>query len=313
MPTDLLLPAFALTLLANAALVAVAIRWLLRARAERDRPDPADRGRLEIETEPFDPPTRPVRTPPAPEPAEVEPPLALGPSKPPRRTPAAAPGAAKNAAAAKPGAPKPLPAKPVRRTKQALATDKNPTRSEPRRGGRRRFSLPPLDDDHERVSRSIETFLSGGDGADASDEASAGPGSATVATTVAVVAIDGLHPGAAGADRQAVDDVVATVERTLHAAARSADQVTAVGAGRYRVVLPATGELAARAYLRRVRATVGPSLEAIDAPLVLVTATATVLDDPIQVAIAQAEARLDAALASAARRASDQEPRVVPS
>jgi hypothetical protein len=312
MPTDLLLPAFALTLLANAALVAVAIRWLLRARDERDRPKPADRGRLETTTEPIDPPTRPVGKPPAPEPSRIDPPPAAGPTKPPRPTRAAAPGTAKKPAAAKPGAPKPVPTKPARPTKQALATDRDRPRSEPRRGGRRRFSLPPLDDDHERVSRSIETFLSGSESADAVDGASAGAGSPTVATTVATVAIHGLHPRAAGADRQAVDDVVATVERTLHAAARSADQVTAVGAGRFRVVLAGTGELAARAYLRRVRATVGPSLEAADAPLVLVTATATVLDDPVQVAIAQAEARLDTALAGAARRASGDEPRVAP-
>ena len=312
MPTDLLLPAFALTLLANAALVAVAIRWLLRARGERDRPEPANRGRIETPTEPLDPPTRAVRNPPASEPAGVDPPPAAGPTKPPRRTRAAPPGTAKKPAAAKPDVPKPLPAKPARQTKQALATERDPARSERLRGGRRRFSLPPLDDDHERVSRSIETFLSGSEGAEASDGTAAGPDSPTVATTVAIVAIDGLHPGAAGAGRQAVDDVVATVERTLHAAARAADQVTAVGAGRFRVVLAGTGELAARAYLRRVRATVGPSLEAANAPLVLVTATATVLDDPVQVAIAHAETRLDAALAGAARRASGDEPRAAP-
>jgi len=37
MPTELLLPAFVLTLVANAILVAVAVRALLRARDDRDR------------------------------------------------------------------------------------------------------------------------------------------------------------------------------------------------------------------------------------------------------------------------------------
>ena len=139
----------------------------------------------------------------------------------------------------------------------------------------RRHSLPDLDEDHERINRSIETFLSG---SETSDDA-AGPDTTTVATTVALVAIDGLATDPSVVDPGAVKGVVATVERTLRDAARSADRVTPVGTGRFRVVLPATGELAARAYLRRVRATVGPSLEAADGPLGLVTATATVLDE----------------------------------
>ena len=40
------------------------------------------------------------------------------------------------------------------------------SRSTEARRGRRRFALPPLDDDHERVSRSIETFLGGIEAAD---------------------------------------------------------------------------------------------------------------------------------------------------
>jgi hypothetical protein len=198
--------------------------------------------------------------------------------------------------------------------RRTTASPRDPTpRPEPdrprgdrRRGGRRRFSLPPLDDDHERVNRSIETFLSGGDAVESPDAGSP----AAIATTVAVVAIEGLEPGPSGDELSALDGVVATVERTLRGAARAADRVTTTAPGRYRVVLPATGELAARAYLRRVRATVEPSLEAADVPLGLLTATATVLDDTTDVAVARAEARLDAALASGIGRASGDEPRV---
>jgi GGDEF domain-containing protein len=153
--------------------------------------------------------------------------------------------------------------------------------------------------------RSIETFLLGGEAADAEAQA----GSTAEATTVAVVAIDGLETNATRADRQAFDAAVATVERTLRGAARAADRVTATGRGRFRIVLPATGELAARAYLRRVRASVEPSLSAAAIPLGLVTATSTVLDEAAGIAIAQAEARLDTALASAPRRKPVQRPR----
>ncbi len=62
--------------------------------------------------------------------------------------------------------------------------------------------------------------------------------------------------------------------------------------GRFRVVLPGTGELAARAYLRRVRAGVDPILEACPDPLRLVIATATVLGGPVDDAIRTAERRM---------------------
>jgi GGDEF domain-containing protein len=156
------------------------------------------------------------------------------------------------------------------------------------------------------VVRSIQTFLLGGE---AADSAEAQVPSTAEATTVAVVAIDGLEPDSSRADREAFDAVVATVERTLRGAARAADRVTATGRGRFRIVLPATGELAARAYLRRVRASVEPSLGAAAIPLGLVTATSTVLDEAAGIAIAQAEARLDTALASAPSPKPDQRPR----
>jgi hypothetical protein len=310
MPTDLLLPAFVLTLLANTALVAVAVRGLVRARAERDRQDRAhwqrDKGRVgatpnRATVESIDPPappaavpeTAPPFVPTTPELAVIADPVPAKPrkpTKPPLRAPAT------------PATPNPADSA---RRKRPVNGD-NPV-GETRRGGRRRFSLPHLDEDHERVNRSIKTFLSGSDSIEGGEGRS---DSTTIATTVAVVAIDGLDRDLSIADQEAVEGVVATLERTLREAARSADRVTPAGIGRFRVVLPATGELAARTYLRRVRATLGPSLEGADAPLSLVTATATVLDDSVAVAVAQAEARLDAALAGAARRTSGEEPRV---
>jgi GGDEF domain-containing protein len=308
MPTDLLLPAFVLTLVANAVLVAVAIRGLSHARAERDRQDASNRQRNEdrAAARPARPAPPPVvaaaplpADPPAPDPVpEPDTSPDARPTKPPRRTRATAIPTPKDAA------PKSTEAGKRKRTKAG-----DSPRGETRRGGRRRFSLPPLDEDHERVNRSIETFLSGSDGTDAEGVAAASP---TAATTVALVAIDGLHPEPSVADRHAVDGVLVSVERTLRGAARASDQVTADGIGRFRVVLSATGELAARAYLRRVRATVAPSLQSVEGPLGLVTATATVLDDTVHVAVAQAEARLNAALASVAQRTSDDEPRVAP-
>ena len=79
------------------------------------------------------------------------------------------------------------------------------------------------------------------------------------------------------------------VERTLRGAARGTDVVTTGGRGRFRIVLPSTGEFAARAYLRRIRATIEPRLEAADRPLRLAVATATVLDEPIEDAVRRAE------------------------
>jgi GGDEF domain-containing protein len=156
------------------------------------------------------------------------------------------------------------------------------------------------------VIRSIETFFSGGEGAEMTD---AGADSASLATTVAVVAIHGLTPISTRQERVAFDAAVAAVERTLRGAARPDDRVTSTSRGRFRIVLPATGELAARAYLRRVRAGVEPGLAAGDIPLGLVTATATVLDEAAGVAIAQAEARLEAALATSSNRRPGRRPR----
>lgn len=181
--------------------------------------------------------------------------------------------------------------------------------------GRRRFSLPPLDDDHEKVSRSIESFLTGGDApGPPADPVGSGPRGAaaeTAPTTVALVAVCGPAGdptlGSAAGDvtsgTAALVGARAVVERTLRAAARGTDSVETDDAGRFRIVLTGAGELAARAYLRRIRATVEPLLEASDDPLRLVTATATVLDEPLAVAAGTAERRLTAAIARSAERA----------
>ena len=350
MPTDLLLPAFALTLIANFVLVAAAIH-ALRARAVRDEADrSADQARLAAQRPlaPIEPDRRDLRPsettasgerelprmaaqpePVAVEPVATEPEPAVTdafPSPPVDSEPAPGqpgphvvdgppsndppkPARKRNTAARQPGpgtTPKPPsrdPAATPRREPRTRPDQANPraqAASSPastRRGARRRFSLPPLDDDHERVNRSIETFFSGGDALDTGD---GGRGPATVAITVAVVAIDGLDQNRSRDDRAAFEAVAATVERTLRRAARGDDRVIATERGRFRIVLPATGELAARAYLRRVRAAVAPSLESAEIRLSLVTATSSVLGEAPEVAIAQAEARLDAALASAA-------------
>jgi len=168
------------------------------------------------------------------------------------------------------------------------------------RKARRRFSLPPLDDDHEKVSRSIETFLGG---SDATTDAAGDGGTAAGATTVAVVAIDGLpatrrrsRSAKAATEDDPVTSALAMVERTIRGTARGSDVVSVADRGRFRIVLPATGELAARAYLRRIRAIVEPLLESADRPLRLAVATATVLDEPVADAVRRADRRLTAAL-----------------
>jgi len=184
---------------------------------------------------------------------------------------------------------------------RASATTSDRRSTEPRRS-RRRFSLPPLDEDHERVSRSIESFL-GGIEPGPDDAAAAGSTAPPAgATTVAVVAVDGLPdlaPGEPGASTGPVGDALAMVERTLRGAARGSDVVTILDRGCYRVVLASTGELAARAYLRRIRAAIEPRLEAADLPLRLAVATATVLDEPVEDAVERAEHRLSMAMAAA--------------
>jgi hypothetical protein len=337
MPPEVLLPLFALTLLANALLVAAAIRGLRRGRADAGaeqvrtasrpaagpapfgvrRPDGAPAAaRPEARQDPG-PPWSTAEAPdeagtPAPGPELVS--DATRP-RPTHRTPAASslvepalvepPAAGASAELAAPD-----PAEPVRHDRrEEPATAAQPAAGR-RRRTRRKFSMPPLEED-AKVERSIESFLAGAEagpepGSSAADR-SAGRDPAA-ATTVAVVAISGLdrlsladHTSARGSGVLSAtpsDDPATIVERTLRGAARGTDEVIVEGAGRFRIVLRATGELAARAYLRRIRATVEPLLETFEGRLHLVTATATVLDEPLEAATATAERRLAAALAA---------------
>ena len=112
-------------------------------------------------------------------------------------------------------------------------------------------------------------------------------------TTVAFVAL------ASSMEDGPIDPAVAeTLERELRAAARGTDRVERVAPERWQVTLAATGELAARAYLRAVRAAMEPALDERHPPLRLVAATATVLDEPVAEATATAERRLASALAA---------------
>jgi hypothetical protein len=137
MPSDFLLPAFCLTLVVNAVLIVAAIRTLAGERrrdAEGVPPVPAQ------------------RTPPTDAPAEPPPPTTPA-APPPPSSPPPAPSVAVATAAKR--------VRPAGPSRQRRATTDAAT-TNPGRGRRRRFSLPPLDDDHDRVNRSIETFLAGG-------------------------------------------------------------------------------------------------------------------------------------------------------
>ncbi len=366
MPPEILVPLFTLTLLANAILVAVAIRGLIRPTVDRDRSgehngpartftptptptappterpmtsterpmtadlvraiaarravvettiDPPIRERALEPAGPTDAPADEHARPPAAEPdmTLVSPPIAapiLADIPAPAPPPDARPVAVRDAVAEPvvdalddPVTATPAVEAPRRPAAQrASGADPAARSAEPtRRGGRRRFSLPPLDDDHEKVHRSLETFLGGTEPAPA--EVAAG------ATTVALVAVDGLPPPvrrsrpagvAAGvpSDDDATASAIAMVERTIRGAARGSDVVTVTDRGRFRIVLLATGEVAARAYLRRIRATVEPILESADRPLRLAVATATVLDEPLVAAVRRAERRLRVAIST---------------
>jgi hypothetical protein len=333
LPADFLLPLFTLTLLANAILVVFAIRGLRRGQFDPDRPSGFDRpSGLAGPSRPIEPTDAPPITEElaraiASRRALLDPegaadaPTATTPADPPAPPPAASPVAATSPMAAID--PAPAAATPTRRSVNAAgpatkgsrparpsappaarsATSGPDRPAEPGRRARRRFSLPPLDDDHERVSRSLETFLGGVENA-GEDSPTSDAASVDGATTVAVVAVDGLpaRPRRSRSARTTDDDATASalamVERTIRGAARGSDIVTVADRGRFRIVLPATGELAARAYLRRIRATVEPLLESADRPLRLAVATATVLDEPIADAVRRADIRLTAALAA---------------
>jgi hypothetical protein len=338
LPAEFLLPLFAVTLLANAILVAFAVRGMRRGQWDAHGPfgsgrpptGPSARAAAPIEVvRSFDPgprtePARPAEPPRPAEPArpaDVREPDADTADPPPVADAGPADRRSSGAASKR------------RRTTKKPAAAARPRPAEPRRA-RRRFSLPPLDDDHEKVNRSIESFLGGADlqgvgpdGADASTGGVSATGASTSEppagpTTVALIALDGLpvplagrlHPptphGARDPADNARDEALALVERTLRGAARTTDAVTVIGPGRFRIVLPATGELAARAYLRRVRATIEPGLDVAGSPLRLAVATATALDEPLSDAIRRAEDRLAAGLRAA--RSEERDTRLEP-
>jgi hypothetical protein len=278
MPPDLLMPAFVLVLVANAVLIVLAMRSLMPAR---DRADPRPTPARWIDPDP-DPTTRSV-------------PAAFAPAT------AVAPTAATDAPAATAKKARKTATKSATRAAGVATASRAATKkSDPPPAGtagaastagaaarstrRRRFSLPPLDDDHERVNRSIESFLASGE---------PGPDADAAPTTVAFVAL------ASTTEDGSMDSAVAeTLERELRAAARSTDRVERVAPERWQVTLAATGELAARAYLRAVRAAMEPALDERHPPLRLVAATATVLDEAVAEAAATAERRLATALSA---------------
>lgn len=328
MPTDLLLAAFALTLLINAVLVAVSLQSMRRARGDGRAAESAAKPPAAHDTTAGSRVTaRPDGASPLPDeiaravrarrsilgeqpsaapalPADrADPPSA---AQPPADRAGADRAGADRAGEDRGGPDRPRSAAAAPNPAPAAAPGSTPKRR------RRKFSLPPLDDDHDKVSRSIESFLAGGDATGPAADAPGAPAPPTAAagttpTTVALVAVcgptgpprvvrppDGEEPGPA---TPAIDAATSIVERTLRGAARGTDTVDIDAAGRFRIVLSATGELAARAYLRRIRATVEPLLQASVEPLRLVTATATVLAEPLAVAHDAAERRLAAALA----------------
>jgi hypothetical protein len=331
LPADFLLPLFVVTLLANAFLVAFAIRGMRRGQPDSERPSwggrPAAAAPLSVRESPIPvvlaaPRGTAVAAPDAAvEPEEpAEPGRSVGPDPEARPTELAtdpAPDAQATIVveerdherAAEPATPPP----PKRRRATKAAGAAPATRSgsgEPRRA-RRRFSLPPLDDDHEKTNRSIESFLGGvvtpasGPSIPEAAPTSTPPArSVSGPTTVALIAVvgppDGRSAGAArGRTPTGTAATLAMVERTLRGAARGSDVVTLGRRGRFQIVLPATGELAARAYLRRIRAAIEPGLEAVDPSLHLAVATATVLDEPLEDAVRRAEDRLSLAIDAA--------------
>lgn len=86
------------------------------------------------------------------------------------------------------------------------------------------------------------------------------------------------------------------LERTVRSTARGTDVVTIDRHGRVRVILPGTGELAAHAYLRRIRAIVEPIAEAAMPATRVVVATATDLDGSVASARRRADRRFATAL-----------------
>jgi hypothetical protein len=296
-PAELLPLLFAVVLVVNALFVGLAIRSLWRSRDDEPRPPTWTSRPVH-----GDAIARSVRERAAPEPqarpeADTEA----------RRSIATAAGVEGL------GLPDPAPAHRPEATIDALTVPTTvpepeiPVRTPRRRsaavGGRRRFALPPLDEDHEKVRRSIETFL-GGTG---TPTAGAEPPDPASILTVAVIGLAGADELSAGhrsrrsrephvADPAGPAELRAMLERTVRSTARGTDRVQVDRHGRVRVILTGTGELAAHAYLRRIRAFVEPIAEAAVPPTRVVVAAATDLDGSAASARRRADRRFAAAL-----------------
>lgn len=184
------------------------------------------------------------------------------------------------------------------RDEPAAAPDERPgpestaTRSRPRR-----FALPALHEDHARILRSIEAFLT----VDASGSPTTSTGNrsgpATTASTIAVVGIGGYEGLIDAAGQRVAESVAAAVGETLRRSARGTDRIVELGDGRYCLLLPATGERAATSYLRRVHTACDPWLGAAAAPVSLIIATsATGRDQDLEAALRRAERRFERAV-----------------
>jgi len=144
MPSDLIVPAFALTLVANAILIGLAIRAFAGERSREGRAvEPAQPRVPEPVPDATAPATMPATTDGSPAAAAVPPGLGKAPARK-RSTPVK--GTSAGAAAS--------------------STTVAASNLKPAAKRRRRFALPPHEEDRERFDRSIATFLSGGRGGD---------------------------------------------------------------------------------------------------------------------------------------------------
>ena len=145
MPSDLIVPVFALTMAANAILIALAIRTFAGERPpDRRAIEPAER---------------------TPEPAAEKSPEQPQPTVPAAMSAATTPPpTADQAPVAQPVLPLAHKRSPSKAA--AVGTAAATSVAKPAARRRRRFSLPQDEEDHERFDRSIATFLSGGRGAD---------------------------------------------------------------------------------------------------------------------------------------------------
>ncbi|HEY7736892.1 MAG TPA: diguanylate cyclase [Candidatus Limnocylindrales bacterium] len=161
----------------------------------------------------------------------------------------------------------------------------------------RRFALPALHEDHERILRSIEAFLTVDASGSPTTDGAGRPGPATTASTIAVIGIAGYEGLIGAAGQRVADSVAAAVGETLRRAARGTDRIVDLGDGRFCLLLPATGERAAASYLRRVHTACDPWLGAAAAPVSLIVATsATGRDGDLEAALRRAERRFQRAL-----------------